>query len=126
MFWGSLPPIPPLFKTCAPAATAEEVGEVAMFIPHDPSPGHSWLAQGWTPDLRSAHPLAGQKLIRFKLQILNSENQRPLSVGGSYLNKPTAGEQATVTSEKQQIKYKEIPMRLSADFSAETPQARRE
>ena len=30
------------------------------------------------------------------------------------------------TSEKQQIKYKEIPMRLSADFSAETPQARRE
>ena len=31
-----------------------------------------------------------------------------------------------VTKEKQQITYKGIPIRLSADFSAETLQARRE
>ena len=30
------------------------------------------------------------------------------------------------TAEKQQISYKETPVRLSADFSAETMQARRE
>lgn len=59
-----------------------------MFISHDTSLGHSWLAQGWTPALMLLPPLADQEPIRlrFKLQILNSENQRPLSVGGGYLD----------------------------------------
>lgn len=100
--------ISPFFKTCLPTPTTEEVDQEVMFIPHGTSPGHRWLAQDWTPDLRSVHPLAGQEPIAFKDQILNSENHNHcklvvvITTGKSYRvssDKPTTGGQAAVMSE---------------------------